>query len=242
MEQKANTAIYNAKEANDRYVSLVNDAAAARTKRFNNEHLGNQVLEFNKWLSEKTTWLTSPASSKFHLCVENGLLIHSTVVAENALKIAEAIMPDLPIDSVIMCALWHDLGKVWGGPQLVEKDGKMWVELGTYYEGPLMTKAGPPAATPYKATGNPTGINSATNSLRMVEKFIDLTDGEAQAILGHDGQYIPQNRTHQHKEHPLTLIVHTADMWTGHVIEGGISADWQNEVPFTRLVEDTKKP
>lgn len=244
MDQKANHTTMTEVEAFASYKTLVENAAVLREQRFSNDKLGNQVREFSDWLCTHTAWLTAPASSKFHLCVKNGLLIHSVVVARTAQRLAATLMPDLPLDSVIICALWHDLGKVWGGPQVVKEEAKpgkparVLVELAPYYSEHPLRKDGTPAATPYQVTGNPCGINSATNSIRLIEKFIDLTDGEAQAILGHDGQYIPHNRDHQHKEHPLTLITHTADMWTGHVTEGNIQASWQNEVPFSRLIEE----
>jgi 23S rRNA maturation-related 3'-5' exoribonuclease YhaM len=42
---------------------------------------------FIQMLETKTTWLTAPASTRFHLSEEQGLLKHSVSVAENLLKL-----------------------------------------------------------------------------------------------------------------------------------------------------------
>jgi hypothetical protein len=36
-----------------------------------------QVTNFKSFLEKETCWLTSPASTRFHLNIEHGLLIHS---------------------------------------------------------------------------------------------------------------------------------------------------------------------
>jgi len=44
--------------------------------------------EFNIFINKlenETSWLTSPASTKFHLCMQKGLLIHSVGVASKTL-------------------------------------------------------------------------------------------------------------------------------------------------------------
>lgn len=37
----------------------------------------DDFAEFMEFLESKTAWLTAPASTRFHLCRENGLLEHS---------------------------------------------------------------------------------------------------------------------------------------------------------------------
>ena len=39
-----------------------------------------QIMKFKSFLESETCWLTSPASTKFHLNIEKGLLIHSVSV------------------------------------------------------------------------------------------------------------------------------------------------------------------
>jgi hypothetical protein len=49
-------------------------------------------------------------------------------------------------------------------------------------------------------------------------KSFSLYD-EAQAIAYHDGMYVPEGRSVAHKEEPLLLLPHRADMWTASVRE-----------------------
>jgi 23S rRNA maturation-related 3'-5' exoribonuclease YhaM len=71
------------------------------------------------FMEKETAWLTAPASTKYHLCKEGGLLEHSVNVAETMLKIKSAIAPEISDESCVIVALLHDLGKVGmpGNPQ-----------------------------------------------------------------------------------------------------------------------------
>ncbi|MDD4835170.1 MAG: HD domain-containing protein, partial [Lutispora sp.] len=64
------------------------------------------------FMEKETTWLTAPASTKYHLSKEGGLLEHSVNVAETMLKIKAAIAPEISDESCVIVALLHDLGKV----------------------------------------------------------------------------------------------------------------------------------
>ena len=64
------------------------------------------------FIEKETTWLTAPASTRFHLCKEGGLLEHSVNVAETMLKIKAVIAPEITDESCVIVALLHDLGKV----------------------------------------------------------------------------------------------------------------------------------
>ena len=70
--------------------------------------------EFNElcaFAENETEYLTAPASSRFHLCKESGLLEHSLNVAETMLKMKNTLAPEISDDSCIVTALFHDLGK-----------------------------------------------------------------------------------------------------------------------------------
>ena len=67
---------------------------------------------------EEKGFFSAPASTKFHLSCEGGLLEHSLNVYEAALFLREQIIarrpelePQLPLDSVAICALLHDTCK-----------------------------------------------------------------------------------------------------------------------------------
>ncbi|SFH81956.1 HD domain-containing protein [Selenomonas ruminantium] len=70
-----------------------------------------EFIELMDYVETKTSYLTSPASTRFHLCIEGGLLEHSVNVAENLLKIKAAIAPEISDESCVVVALLHDLGK-----------------------------------------------------------------------------------------------------------------------------------
>ena len=68
--------------------------------------------KFIRFLEAETTWLTSPASTRFHLCEEGGLLKHSVGVAETLLKFREFLAPGVSEESCVIVGLFHDVGKV----------------------------------------------------------------------------------------------------------------------------------
>lgn len=72
----------------------------------------NQVRDFIQFLEKETSWLSSPASSRFHNDFEGGLLSHSVSVAEILLKIKKPLAPDIDNESCIIVGLFHDVGKV----------------------------------------------------------------------------------------------------------------------------------
>lgn len=72
-----------------------------------------QVRGFDKFLAEKTNWRTAPASTRFHLAEEGGLMKHSINAAKTLLKLKETLRrPDVSDESCVIVALFHDVGKV----------------------------------------------------------------------------------------------------------------------------------
>ncbi|MBW1933494.1 MAG: hypothetical protein JRI56_10910 [Deltaproteobacteria bacterium] len=67
---------------------------------------------FVAMLEKETDWLTSPASTRFHLNEEKGLLKHSIAVAENLLKFRDCLAPNIPDESCVIVGLFHDVGKI----------------------------------------------------------------------------------------------------------------------------------
>ena len=87
-------------------------------------------------------FFTAPASSKFHLSYDGGLLEHSLNVCEMALELREVVIkknPDLqsslPVESVIISSLLHDVCKSDIYKPIIKKmknkDGE-WVDTKTY--------------------------------------------------------------------------------------------------------------
>jgi len=153
---------------------------------------------FISFLEKETSWLKSPASSKYHLCEEGGLLKHSVGVALSLLKFRSFLAPEISEESCVITGLFHDVGKIGmpAKPRYLKNDNQ------EYRINPQVVEMG-----------------LAVRSLYLISKYIPLSDSETQAITYHDGQYIAENKCVSHKEEPLTLLVHYADYWTAHIYE-----------------------
>jgi len=171
-----------------------------------------QVLKFKSFLENETSWLTSPASTRFHLNIEKGLLLHSVGVTYNALKIKDLLAPDITDESVVITALFHDLGKVGlpGKPYYLPNKNKWEIE-----------KRG----MAYKVNPDIVTMNLGVRSLYIISQHVTLSETEAQAIVAHDGIYPVNggvvNLDYHHKECRLQMILHFADKWTAAVEEEG---------------------
>ena len=167
----------------------------------------DRVINF---IENETSWLNSPASTKYHLCSEGGLLEHSVNVAKTMLKIRAAIAPDVSVESCVIVALLHDLGKVGmpGNPQYLVNE-----------PSEKQQKYGYKPDAPYRFNKELTYLSVPVRSLYLASKHIDLSEDEVQAIIYHDGQYVDDNRSVATHEEPLTLLLQYADSWSGFVIE-----------------------
>lgn len=162
-----------------------------------------EVQQLVNMLHNETTWLTTPASTRYHLNVEGGLLLHSVGVAETLLRIKDTLAPDINDESCVIIGLFHDLGKV-GMP-------------GKPYYLPEM-KDGKPTGK-YSTNTELVSMGQSLRSLYLTSRYLTLSDEEAQAIAYHDGMYVPEGRSVSHREEPLLLLLHWADMWTAKVLE-----------------------
>jgi hypothetical protein len=171
----------------------------------------DQVMEFKSFIEKKTNWLESPASTRFHLCIEGGLLMHSVGVAYNAIKIKSLVAPDIPDESIVITSLFHDVGKVGypGKPYYLLNQNKWEIKRGIMY----------------KINKEIVTMNIAVRSLYLVSQHIKLSDEEAQAIVAHDGIYPVNggvsNLDYHQKECRMQMIIHFADKWTAAVEEEG---------------------
>lgn len=163
----------------------------------------------------------APCSGANHLARIGGLAEHSLNVAKYAMKLLKAWY-DEPyygtwLDSVILCALLHDIGKCgqFGKPNYVPnmiKDGRP-------------TKAEPEQKykqsedKPYKTNPNLLYVPHEVRSVAIIQQFIELTEEEQHAILMHNGLYGPFYRDISGKETALYMILHFADMWCSRIVE-----------------------
>lgn len=79
----------------------------------NREGMDNVIAEL-----KKTGFFVAPASTKFHLCCDGGLAIHSYNVSKMAMKVRDCIVeeqpeaaPRLERDSIVIAGLLHDVCK-----------------------------------------------------------------------------------------------------------------------------------
>ncbi len=162
------------------------------------------------FMEKETDYLSSPASTRFHLCRKQGLLEHSVNVAETMLKFREAVAPDIDEESCIITALIHDLGKAGmpGKPQYLENEPT-----------PKQKQYGFPATIPYRINDELVYLSVPVRSLYLALPYITLSESEVQAVMYHDGQYVDDNKSVATKETPLLLLLQYADTWSTFVIE-----------------------
>ncbi len=175
------------------------------------EQRKQQVSELVTFLEEETNWLSAPASTKYHMSEKHGLLYHSVGVAEMILKIAPQLDPVYTDETLIIVGLFHDLGKVGysNNPYYLLNPS----EQNRHYYG---TRS---HYKPYIINNDIVAMSHAMRSLYHIQKFVDLTPEEAQAIIYHDGPYTEGYREIAMKEEPLTLLLHFADLWHATQLE-----------------------
>lgn len=162
----------------------------------------DEFAKLMEFVESETAYLTAPASTRFHLCREQGLLEHSVNVAETMLKLKDTLAPEISDESCVITALLHDLGKVGmpGDPQYI-------------------TTSSTHSKYPYAFNNDLTYLSVPIRSLYLLLPYLPLSPEEAQAIAYHDGQYVDDNHSVATKECPLTLLLQYADSWGGFVIE-----------------------
>jgi hypothetical protein len=81
-------------------------------------------------LERETTWLTSPASTRFHLAEEQGLLKHCVGVTETLLRFREFLAPAISEESCVIVGLLHNVGKLGmpGKPLYLPNDNEWMVK------------------------------------------------------------------------------------------------------------------
>ena len=165
---------------------------------------------------EEQGFFKAPCSTQYHLSKEEGLAEHSCNVLEIAFEIARVLYPEIPRDSLILCSLLHDIGKMgqFNKPNYVPNMLKG-----------RATKANP-NPEPYQSTTKPYisnpdlfNVPHEVRSIVIISKFIELTEEEQFAILYHNGMYGDLKYQLNGKETSLYMLLHFADMWASRVVE-----------------------
>ena len=168
------------------------------------------LLEFIR----KSDFYTAPASTRFHSCHEGGLLEHSLNVykclkeKENNIMWAE-VYKDIPEESLIICALLHDLCKSYF--YTVEYRNKKNEETGVWEKVPFYTIDD---KVPY---------GHGEKSVMMIEEYIKLTPVERYSIRWHMGWSEPKENYNAlgkaMGKYPLVLALHEADQEATYLLE-----------------------
>ena len=158
------------------------------------------------YIEQETAYLTAPASTRYHLCRECGLLEHSVNVAEHLLRIKAVLAPEISDESCVIVALLHDLGKAGmpGTPQYLRSEPS---------SGERASRS------PYRFNRDLLYLSVPIRGLYLVASRFPLTEEEVQAIVYHDGQYVEDNRSVAAREEKLTLLLQYADNWSGFIVE-----------------------
>lgn len=176
---------------------------------------------------------TAPASTKFHLSCEGGLLRHSLNVldalrglltrdetGENWLyTVGGTTVATIPEDSVTLAALLHDICKTHF--------------YTTSTRNVKNEKTNKWEKQPYYTIDDKMPLGHGPKSAMIVKQYIELTTAEMYAIwwhMGFNGNY--ENDTAagaSFEKYPLALALHTADMMASRFME----SEQENRELFT---------
>lgn len=162
---------------------------------------------------EDAGFYTAPCSGGNHLCKEGGLAEHSCNVMFTAEKLSVSLLGGKNItpeirNSIVIASLLHDLGKIG------DYDKQLYVVN-------ILKSGKQSEPKPFKRNPDLTNVPHAIRSIKLATLFIDLTEDEEWAILTHDGLYDFMKYDIKGHETWLSMLIHWADMWSSHVIEGG---------------------
>jgi hypothetical protein len=132
------------------------------------------------------------------------LVDHSLRVLQNAITLKDAFEWDLPKESLIITALFHDLGKV--GYPGTQEDQNYYVETADQWRRDKLGEM-------YTYNRDITYMSVPDRSLYVLQYYgVRLTIDETLAIRLHDGLAVEANRAYSMKEPPLADVLHMADM------------------------------
>lgn len=163
----------------------------------------------------KSSFFDDPASAKYHNAFKGGLLDHSM----NVLKVLEEKEKmyefGIPKDSLIICALLHDLCKI-----------------GNYEAKPAWRKDKRGRWESYQGYGYTDDIfpvGHGEKSVFIISEFIKLSKVEIMAIRWHGGAYEDTNGYNFNKAvllNPLIMLLHTADFEAATFLESQGTVEW----------------
>lgn len=189
---------------------------------------GDKLLEFIR----KSDFYTAPASTRFHLSEEGGLLQHSLNVyhclmnkSSNPLW-AETIKPE-KYDTVAVVALLHDLCKTFFYDKELKNTKSYDPEVVASFNGNGVKHdaKGDYVWTMAEAYtyNNKFPLGHGAKSVFFIQQFMKLTIEEIACIYWHMGAYCDKDSWNElgqaYEKYPLALALHEADMEASHMLE-----------------------
>lgn len=164
----------------------------------------NDFDKFVNYVVNETNFINAPASTRFHLCIDHGLLVHSNSVVKIMLKLNQALNCEIPIYKCITTGLFHDLGKHndYTKKEPTEKQ----------------KAAGFKATPPYEY--NTSGIydEHESESVFIMSKFMELDKDEFMAILYHNSPWDGVTKP-IFRQNKLMTILQNADYYSTLYLE-----------------------
>ncbi len=175
----------NPSEYKDEFIKIYN----AQIKREGAEKL-------LKWLSG-TDFFTAPASTRFHLACEGGLVCHSV-------NVYRALREGDSEESFALCGLLHDICKA----QFYKVS----------YRNAKNPRTGEWEQVPYYSVEDAFPYGHGEKSVYLIERFLRLKPAEAVAVRWHMGGFDDSARggsfavSGAYEKYPLAVKLHLADM------------------------------
>lgn len=202
------------KNQNNKNVALKEKFNKIVSEKIHREGVENLM----KYLEKDTDFYEAPASTRFHLCYIGGLIEHSLNVYENLVKLIDFYKKEYELDihiseeSIAIVALFHDLCKI------------------NKYEIQLRNKKDPDTGqweqvSVYTIKEDTYEVGHGASSAFMLQKYIDLTAEEIQAIYWHMGAFDMSTYSGANalskafNGNVLAFALHIADMTSSYISE-----------------------
>lgn len=177
---------------------------------------------------EGSDFFEAPASTRYHSAYKGGLVEHSLNVYYNLKNLVEmkGLQGIIPIESIIICGLLHDLSKMnfyevtYKNEKIYREDGSKFDNLGRFdWESKQAYKI-------RDAKDRFIFGNHEETSEFMIKTYIPLTVAESVAILNHHGgmgyDSIPISTiSDKYNRYPLSSLLHMADFLATYIDESG---------------------
>lgn len=163
------------------------------------------INDLLNWLENCTDFFTAPASTKYHLSREEGLLEHSLNVYK---MLSNEKYSQAGLDTIIITSLLHDVCKAnfyKTSFRNVKNENGEWEKV------------------PYYTIDDSFPLGHGEKSVILIQKYIKLTDEEIAAIRWHMGGYEPKEYYNAlsvaYNKYPLVLYLYIADLKATYILE-----------------------